>query len=290
MDQHAQGILLIILSAIAYSSAGFFTRLIHLDVWTMLFWRGLFAGLMILCVIAIQERRNTWAAIRAIGRPGIAAAVCSTTATLLYINAFRHSSVADVAVIFAVAPFLTAGLGWVWLGATEAWTTLAASVVAMIGVTIMVGGAVAEGHLFGDLLAFGMTVCMAIMMLIIRQHHETPMLPAACLSALICPIVLWSFASPLDAGTMDLLKLLLFGTTQFGLGLIFLTIGGQMVSATENALINTLETPLAIVWVWVCFSEAPSVANIAGGMIVMAAVVGHVWHSNRSTVATAAAT
>lgn len=44
MDRHAQGILLITLSAVAYSSAGFFTRLIHLDAWTMLFWRGLFAG------------------------------------------------------------------------------------------------------------------------------------------------------------------------------------------------------------------------------------------------------
>src|SRR4051812_27255286 len=126
MDRHAQGILLIILSAIAYSSAGFFTRLIQLDAWTMLFWRGLFAGLMILLVIAARERRNTWRAIRSIGRPGIAAAACSTTATLLYINAFRHSSVADVAVIFAVAPFLTAGLGWLWLGVRETWTTLVA--------------------------------------------------------------------------------------------------------------------------------------------------------------------
>jgi hypothetical protein len=70
MDRHAQGILLITLSAVAYSSAGFFTRLIHLDAWTMLFWRGLFAGLMILCVIVVQERRNTVAAIQAIGRPG----------------------------------------------------------------------------------------------------------------------------------------------------------------------------------------------------------------------------
>jgi len=85
-----------------------------------------------------------------------------------------------------------------------------------------------------------------------------------------------------------LLKLFLVGTTQFGLGLVFLTVGGQMVSATENALINTLETPLAVAWVWVCFSEAPSVANFAGGMIVMAAVVGHVWHSNRSRLAVAA--
>jgi drug/metabolite transporter (DMT)-like permease len=285
MDRHAQGILLIILSAIAYSSAGFFTRLIHLDAWTMLFWRGLFAGLMILCVIAIQERRNTWGAFRAIGRPGLLATICSTTATILYINAFRHSSVADVAVIFAVAPFLTAGLGWLWLGVRESWATLAASVVALSGVTIMVGGAVADGHLFGDVLAFGMTLCMAVMMLVIREHHGTPMLPAACLSALLCPLIVWPLAAPLNVSTIDLLKLFLFGTTQFGLGLVFLTVGGQMVSATENALINTVETPLAVAWVWACFSEVPSVANFTGGMIVMAAVVGHVWHSNRLRMA-----
>jgi hypothetical protein len=29
-------------------------------------------------------------------------------------------------------------------------------------------------------------------------------------------------------------------------GLVFLTVGGQMVSATENTLINTLQTPLAV--------------------------------------------
>jgi drug/metabolite transporter (DMT)-like permease len=287
MDQHAKGTVLIILSAVAYSSAGFFTRLIHLDAWTMLFWRGLFAGLMILCVIVVQERRNTWHAIRAIGRPGIAAAVCSTAATIFYINALRHTSVADVAVLFAIAPFITAGLGWLWLGVREPWTTIAASFVAVLGVAILMGGAITEGHLFGDILGFGMAFCMAIMMLIIRKHHDTPMLPAACLSALLCPLLVWPFASPLDVGTIDVLKLFLFGTTQFGLGLVFLTIGGQMVSATENALINTLETPLAVGWVWICFNETPAVTSIIGGIIVMTAVAGHVLRSNRLRIALA---
>ncbi len=174
MDRHAQGVLLIVISAIAFSSAGFFTRLIHLDVWSMLFWRGLFAGLMILCVIVVQERRPHLAAIRAVGRPGLAAAICSTAATFLYINALRRTSVADVAVIFAAAPFLTAGLGWLWLRLTVDWTTLGRqSSSRLLGIGIMVGGAAIEGHLFGDLLAFGMTVCMAIMMLIIRRHEHT---------------------------------------------------------------------------------------------------------------------
>jgi drug/metabolite transporter (DMT)-like permease len=129
---------------------------------------------------------------------------------------------------------------------------------------------------------------VAILMLIIRQHHETPMLPAACMSALLCPLLVWPFASPSDIGTIDLLKLFLFGTTQFGLGLILLTIGGQMVSATENALINTLETPLVVAWVWVCFAEVPSGPSFVGGIIVMAAVAGHVWLSNRSRLVPAA--
>lgn len=286
VDRHAQGILLITLSTIAFSSAGFFTRLIRLDVWTMLFWRGWFAGLMILCVIAVQERLGTWRAFRRIGLPGFVAAGCSTAATILYINAFRRTSVADVAVIFAAAPFVTAGLGWLCLGLREAWRTLAASLVALLGVSIMVGGAVTEGHLVGDLLAFGMTICMAVMMLILRQYHDTPMLPAACLSALLCPLLVAPFADPLAPTTGDLGNLFLFGTTQFGLGLLLLTLGGQLVSATENALLNTLEAPLAVAWVWLAFSEVPAATSLVGGIVVMTAVIAHVWHSNRSALAT----
>ena len=289
MTGHARGILLITLSAVAFSSVGFFTRLIHLDAWTMLFWRGWFAGVMILCVIAARERSNTWEAIRAIGRPGLMVAVCSSAATILYVHALRRTSVADAAVIFAAVPFVTAGLGWLWLGTAEAWTLLAASLVAVVGISIMAGGAVGEGHLTGDLLAFGMTVCMAVMLLILRHRRETPMLPAACLSALLCPLLVWPFASPLEVSLRDMVELFLFGTMQFGLGLVLLTIGGRLISATENALLNTLETPLAIAWVWVCFRETPSVTSFIGGVIVMAAVVAQVWHGGRSGVASVVA-
>ena len=60
-----------------------------------------------------------------------------------------------------------------------------------------------------------------------------------------------------------------------------------MGSATESALINTLETPLPVAWVWVCYSEVPSVTNFAGGVIVMAAVAGHAWRSSRWRLAVA---
>ena len=102
-------------------------------------------------------------------------------------------------------------------------------------------------------------------MLIIRRHHRRPCcLPRACRR---CCVRSWSGRSPRRSrsATGDMVNLFLFGTTQFGLGLVLLTVGGQMVAATENALINTLETPLAIAWVWLCFGEAPSVTSLCRG-------------------------
>jgi hypothetical protein len=130
------------------------------------------------------------------------------------------------------------------------------------------------------------------------------MLPAACLSALLCPLLVWPFAAPLDVSTIDLRKLFLFGTTQFGLGLVFLiqnrgecilhfirhSITGhqpQQQGLRHRERANQRVQNAA----WVrsaSFSGAPSIANFTGGMIVMAAVAGHVWHSNRVTMATAA--
>ena len=46
---------------------------------------------------------------------------------------------ADVLVINATAPFLTAALAWAWTGERERWTTLAASLVALLGVVVTVG-------------------------------------------------------------------------------------------------------------------------------------------------------
>jgi drug/metabolite transporter (DMT)-like permease len=281
-ENHGLGILLTTASSIAFSTAGFFTRLIHLDVWTVLFWRGIFAGLFIAGFIVWQNRRDTLAGIRAIGGPGLAAASLSTLATILFINAFRRTSVADVTIIWATAPFVTAALGWLWIGERESWTTLAASTVALSGVVVMVGGAVTAGHLFGDLLAFGMTLCMAVMMIIIRRHRETPMLPAACLSAFLTALVVWPVARPGSAGPTDMAYLVLFGTTQFGLGLLLLTLGTRLISATESALVSALESPLAPIWVWLAFKEVPSPATLAGGTIVMAAVAGHILTSRRT--------
>jgi drug/metabolite transporter (DMT)-like permease len=273
---HWLGVTLNLASAVAYSTSGFWTRLIPLDPWTILFWRGLFAGVFIAGVIVWLYRQRTLAVFRDMGVPGIAAACLSTFATIMYINAFRRTSVADVMIMNATTPFIAATAGWLWLRERERWSTLAASGVALAGTLVMVGGSVREGRLTGDLLAFGMAVCMAGMMLVIRRHRDTPMMPAACVSALLCPAFVWPFAHPAAATGTNMLYLVLFGVTQFGLGLLLLTLGARLISATETALIQASEVPLGPLWVWFAFREVPPLPTWIGGAIIMAAVAGHV--------------
>jgi len=42
--ERRKGITLVVAAAVAWSTAAFFTRLLHFDSWTILFWRGLFAA------------------------------------------------------------------------------------------------------------------------------------------------------------------------------------------------------------------------------------------------------
>ena len=57
-----------------------------------------------------------------------------------------------------------------------------------------------------------------------------------------------------------------------GLGLLLLTLGTRLISATRSALIGSLETPLAPIWVWLGFGEIPPLMTCVGGAVVMAAV------------------
>jgi drug/metabolite transporter (DMT)-like permease len=199
--------------------------------------------------------------------------LCSALATVCFLNGMRLSSIADVMVIDATIPFITAGMAWLVIGEREDRATIAATVAAVAGVAVMAGPAVAGGRLVGDLLAFGMALLMSLVLVLIRRNRDINMRPAVALSAFLCAAIVAPFAHPfaVDARTFGLLAL--FGVSQFGLGLLLLSIGTPMVSATRGALIGVLQTPLGTLWVWLAFAEMPATATLLGGAIVLAAVI-----------------
>lgn len=55
-SQHRLGLWLVAGAALAWSSAGIFTRLIQADLMTMLFWRGIFSGSAVFLLFLFLER------------------------------------------------------------------------------------------------------------------------------------------------------------------------------------------------------------------------------------------
>jgi len=197
------GTALLAASAVAYSSAGFYTRLIHVDAMTMLFWRGVFGGLFLAAMLAWREHGRVVDAVRGIGRDGLLIAVCSALATVCFLNAFRLSSVADVLVIDATIPFFTASIAWLVIGEREDRITLLATLAAVAGVAVMAGPAVSGGRFMGDLLALCMALLMATVLVLIRRNPKISMLPAVGLSAFLCALIVWPVAQPLSVSASN---------------------------------------------------------------------------------------
>ena len=78
----------------------------------------------------------------------------------------------------------------------------------------------------------------------------------------------------LSAG--ELAMFALFGFTQQGAGLILTTIGIARLPSAHAALLMSLDVPLAPSWVWLATGEGPTLLAMIGGVIVLAAVIGHI--------------
>ena len=278
------GLVLIIAATLAWSVAGLFTRWISTDTGTMLVWRGLFGALGIFAVICALQGRNGITAFARLGYIGWAYALVSGVGMICFITALRLTTVAHVSIIYATVPLVAAGLGWMILRERPGRSALVASLFALLGVTIMVGLGT-DGTLSGDLLAFGMTMALAVMMVISRRYQGLLTLQAACLSALLSAIIALPMAHDLAVPADQLGLLALFGLVNSALGLALFALGSRMLPPIETALITALDAPLAPVWVWLIFGEMIRRETLLGGGIVFAAVLVHLARHNRRAVA-----
>jgi drug/metabolite transporter (DMT)-like permease len=272
MRLRRRGQIFIALAALAWSTAGVMQRGLDIDTTTQLAGRALFAFLALLAFVVVLNRGRAFDAFRSMGRAGLAVALCMAVASSSFIVALNHANVANVLFMQAVAPVLAALLAWTALGEAVTRRTAAAMAIALLGVTLMVGGT-GSGGFVGVGASFLMTLAFAAVIVITRHKREVSMAPAICLSQLL---VFLAFAPLAEASTVsrhDLALLVALGVGQMGLGLAFLTAGARLIPAAEVALITLLEIVLGPLWVWLAYDERPDAVTVAGGLVVVTAVV-----------------
>jgi drug/metabolite transporter (DMT)-like permease len=266
------GRLAIVLAAFAWSTAGLGQRGLDADAATQVAGRAFFAAIALFAFVVATERRETVRAFLGMGRSGVAMTVFLAVSSGAFLLALNHTSVANVLFMQAAAPMMAALLGWVLIGERVDARTWVALVLAGAGVVVMAAGSLDAGVAAVGLPLL-MTASFAAVIVIARHRREVSMLPATCASQVLVVVVCAPFVTLTSVSDSDWAILAALGVGQIGLGLAFLTIGARLIPPAQVAVISLLEVVLGPVWVWLAYGERPSGATLAGGAIVVAAVV-----------------
>src|SRR6266513_1695232 len=268
-----RGVLLVAGAALCWSSGGLIARLVTTSPWTTSLWRSVFAALFLTLVLWTLRRRSIVTQWREGGLPVLAVAVCMAGASTCFIFSLAHTSVANTLILMSTGPYVAGLLGWLLLGervAPRTWLTMG---VVLVGAIVMVSDSYRRGAIVGDLLAIVMASSFAIATVLIRRHPEIQMAPAAALATALTALVALPMADPLGTAPRDLALLAFFGVGQFGAGFLLFTAGARLIPAAQSSLIGMLETVLGPLWVWLVLSERPGAASLAGGALILAALV-----------------
>ena len=112
-------------------------------------------------------------------------------ATICYIFALTITTVANVMIVYATTPFVTAVVAWIWVREAPSRRMLVASSMALVGVAIMLGGggAASRSELVGAGLILFMNVSFALLLVLARRDPKRSMTPVNALSLLLASLV-----------------------------------------------------------------------------------------------------
>jgi drug/metabolite transporter (DMT)-like permease len=272
---HTRGVVLVAGAATVWSTGGLLVRHIDQSEWTIVFWRGAFAVLTLLAYLAWRDGRNTVALFRNMGWPGLGVAACFGSASLSFVIALQHSTVAIILFIQSAAPLIAVGLAWIWMKEPMTRVKAATVAIAVFGVGIIVSDQEASADGLGIALSIVIMISFALATVLVRRYSHIRMAPATCLSSLFLVVVGAIMGTPMAVSAPDLGILFLFGACQLGVGFILFTTGARLIPAGEAILLSLLESILAPIWVWVWpgIHEYPGDRALIGGAVVIGAVV-----------------
>jgi len=282
-----RGALLVFGAALVWSFGGAIARGLEVsDPWTIIAWRSIFASLFLMAFMLWRDGPvGTLRLFRTMGLPGVGVALCFATASISFVVALGHTSVANILLMQAGVPLIAALLGVVFLREAVDRVTWAAILAVIAGIGLMVSDSFAANVSYlGDGLALLIAVAFAGATVITRRYSDVRMTPAVCLGVMIGAVVGMSLSSGLYVGSRDFSLLFLFGAFNLGFGMAMFVTGARLIPSALAALISTMEPVFGPVWVWLIHSEVPVPRTLIGGTVVFLALIAHIvwqWRQSR---------
>lgn len=273
--QRLTGFLLVLLATLGWSLSGLFMRLLEEpDPWRT---NGYRAGSMALALtLWLLWRYRGGLVGKVLSMPPAALLLSAgffSVGSTLYLVALSLAPVADVACLTATAPLFAALLARLLIGERTQPLVLAATLVALGGVTLMVVDQLGvEGGWIGQAVAIFVAFSFAGQTVALRRYRLVELMPAFALGGLVTAAITLSLAANSLPSRHDLLLIALMGVVQLALPIAFYARGARYLPAVQLALFALLDVVLNPFWAWLGVGEAPSWPTVYGGLLIVGAV------------------
>ena len=275
---HRRAMVLMIIAPALWSIAGVVTRqLEYAGRWEVTFWRSSFAAAFVLGALLAGRGRGAWAAVRASGRYGVLSGAMWAIMMVAFMLALMTTTTANTLIVNSITPLATALLARAVLRDPIAPRTWAAIALALAGMLWMFGSGFAADeprHAAGMLIALAVPLAAAVNLVTLKHAGRSiDLVPAVFLGAVFSAIVTLPFALPLHANAHDLFLLAVLGFFQLGLPCMLMVRASPHLTAPEIALLALIEVVLGPLWTWLGAGETPGAATLAGGAVVITALI-----------------
>jgi drug/metabolite transporter (DMT)-like permease len=284
-EHHLAGQGAIFLCAVLWSTSGLFIKLVDWHPVLIAGARSLIAALFMGGIRLLSGgRRRKAAGIAAAGDGGIdgtrafsvwAGGIAYAVTMISFVIANKLTASANAILLQYSAPVWAAVLGWLVIKEKPRWEHWGALVLVMLGMLLFFKEGLAGGALLGDALAVFSGVCFGANSVFMRMGKEgnpaDAMLLAHALTAAFSIPFFFIYPPVLTPGGAA--AILFMGVLQIGCASLLFSYGIRRVRAVQAMLTAMIEPVLNPVWVLLITGEKPSPRALAGGGIIVAAVL-----------------
>ena len=268
------GPLLILTGGFCLSWGGLILRTFEsASIWQILFYRSIFFLWVLIAFILLTYGKKTFKKIKEAGVPGLIGGLFLSTNFVAYMYSMMETTVANVVFIISTQTVFLPIVAYIFLKEKISPRGYVAIMLAMIGVTLMIGDSLGTGSLKGNLAALTIPINFSVLILIIRKYPKVDMIPAIFYAGILSCLYGLFLLEDLSISTKDIWLSFLLGVPQLAFGFIFITIGSRTTPAVMVGLLMLMESIFAPIWVWLFFNEIPPISVLVGGMIILSAVV-----------------
>ena len=280
------GYILILLGGFCLSWGGFIVRSFETsNAWEILLLRTFFFFLWISTFLFLIYKKNAVKTIIKSGTPALLGGFVMSFSFIAFVFAMMNTSVANVVFIISTQTMFLAIFGYFYLKEKVSLISFISIILAMSGITIMIGDSISSSTLFGNLVALTIPISFSILVMIIRKNSDLDLVPAIWHASVFSFIYAIVMVDSFNFTGHDIFMGFLLGVPQLGFGFICITIGSKTTRSVTIGLLMLTETIFAPLWVWLFLNEIPPLSVFIGGLIIIFAIIVKSFDRNRSLAA-----